>query len=296
MTKFTSEVSAAFDMARSVGLQQTAVRLRNYVLARTYELDRHRRFQRLGLNGKVVRTILGSKMELDSNKSGLDRDLLLDGIREPIATGHILGLLKEDDVVLEVGANIGYYALIEARICKKIYAVEPHPENFGRLLRNIELNGLSNVITQQGAFGEKSGTIPLYCSDLSNWHSCRDAPKSENDFIDVDCFTIDDFAAQNEVPTFIKMDVEGYELEVLRGAEKTLKSIRHLFLELHGTILNRDELAEILDRIEASGLKPTLIAQYDRPGLARTYPMAQLDAIRGGDRGTFELFFSRDAA
>lgn len=293
MTKFTSEMSAAIDMARSVGIKKTATRLRNYAHARSYERERSKRFDRLKLEGKIIRTVLGSRMELDANKSGLDRDILLDGIREPIATGHILNILDTDDVVLEVGANIGYYALIEARICKKIYAVEPHPENLARLQRNIALNDFDNVIVQQGAFGAIDGKIPLFVSDLSNWHSCRSAPKSDTDFIEVDCFTIDSFAEANEVPTFIKMDVEGYELQVLRGAEKTLKSIRHLFLELHGTILTRDEMIEILDRIENAGLKPSLIVQYDRPGLARTYELDQLDAIRKGDRGTFELFFTR---
>ena len=183
--------------------------------------------------------------------------------------------------------------MIEARICKKIYAVEPHPENLERLTRNIKLNQFDNVIVKQGAFGEKDGTIPLYCSDLSNWHSCKDVPNSKSNFGEVECFTIDSFSKENETPTFIKMDVEGYELEVLRGAKETLKEINHLFLELHGTILKQSELNEILDMIEASGLKPSMIVQYDRPGLARTYELTQLDKIRAGDRGTFELFFSR---
>lgn len=293
MTKFTGELTAAFDMARSVGVRQTAVRLRNYLAARNYERDRNRRFRSMKLSEPIIRTILGSRMQLDPRKPGLDRDLLLDGIREPIATGHILGLLKEDDVVLEVGANIGYYALIEARICRKIFAVEPHPENFERLQKNVALNGYKNVVTQQGAFGATDEPIKLYCSDLSNWHSCREAPESEDSFIEVDGFTIDRFVAENEAPTFIKMDVEGFELQVLRGAEKTLKSIRHLFLELHGTILPRSEIDEILDRIEVAGLKPSLIVQYDRPGMARTYSLNQIEQIRAGDRGTFELFFSR---
>lgn len=293
MTKLTSELLATVDMARSVGLRQTSKRVRNYFAARSYERARQKRFERLGLKGRVIRSVLGSKMELDAGKPGLDRDILLDGIREPIATGHILSILNEDDVVLEVGANIGYYALIEARICKKIYAVEPHPENLERLTRNIKLNQFDNVIVKQGAFGEKDGTIPLYCSDLSNWHSCKDVPNSKSNFVEVECFTIDSFSKENEIPTFIKMDVEGYELEVLRGAKETLKEINHLFLELHGTILKQSELNEILDMIEASGLKPSMIVQYDRPGLARTYELTQLDKIRAGDRGTFELFFSR---
>lgn len=293
MTKLTNEMSAAVDMARSLGLRKTAVRLRNYAAARVYERTRQKRFRALDIKGPVIRTILGSRMELDPLKMGLDRDLLLDGIREPIATGHILELLKQDDIVLEVGANIGYYALIEARICQKIYAVEPHPENFARLQRNVALNGYANVVTRQGAFGASDGAIKLFCSNLSNWHSCREAPVSTDEFIEVEGFTVDRFVRENEAPTFIKMDVEGYELQVLRGAEHTLRSVRHLFLELHGTILTRAEIAEILDRIEVSGLKPALIAQYDRPGMARTYPLEHLEQIRRGDRGTYELFFSR---
>jgi len=109
MTKLTAELMATMDMARSVGMRQTSKRVRNYFAARSYERARQRRFNRLGLQGRLVRSVLGSKMELDAGKPGLDRDILLDGIREPIATGHILSILKKDDVVLEVGANIGYY-------------------------------------------------------------------------------------------------------------------------------------------------------------------------------------------
>jgi FkbM family methyltransferase len=293
MTKLTSEIGAAFSMAREVGVRPTLGRLHNFARARRYERDRARRFSSLGLQGKVVRSILGSKMELDADKRGLDRDLLLDGIREPIATGHILNVLRPDDVVLEVGANIGYYALIEARICKKVYAVEPHPDNLSRLRKNVALNGFSNIEVQQAAFGATDGTIPLYCSDLSNWHSCREAPKSVSDYIDVKCMTIDRFVECNESPTFIKMDVEGYELQVLRGARNTLKGLRHLFLELHGTILPKREIVEILDLIASAGLKPSLVVQYDRPGMARLLDVSHIDKIRQGDRGTFELFFSR---
>lgn len=293
MSKFLAEVSAAFDMAKSVGLRRTAARLRNYAAARGYERQRDRRFRRLELEGLVTRSILGFKMELDSGKPGLDRDLLLDGIREPIATGHILSLLNSDDVVLEVGANIGYYALLEARICRRVYAVEPHPENFERLKRNIALNRFENVIPKQAAFGETDGMLDLYCSSLSNWHSCREAPSLDSEVIKVDAFTIDSFAREYEPPTFIKMDVEGFELQVLRGAREALRSVKHLFLELHGTILPRHDIEEVLDLISSAGLKPSLIVQYDRPGMARTYELSQLDQIRQGDRGTFELFFTR---
>lgn len=141
--KLAAQTMAAFEMAREVGIRPTAERIRNFAYARLVERRRAAQFRRMNLSEPVVSDILGQRMLLDPNSPGLDRDLLLDGIREPIATGHIMRILRPDDVVLEVGANVGYYALIEARLCRKIYAAEPHPENFRRLNENIALNDLT---------------------------------------------------------------------------------------------------------------------------------------------------------
>ncbi len=291
--KYANEVKAAIEMVQSRGIQPTLERAVNFTRARWEDRSRRSSFERMDLKGPQVRTVLGSKMELWPEKEGLDRDLLLDGIREPVATGHILSILKEDDVVLEVGANIGYYALMEASRCRKIYAIEPHPENVERLKRNIELNGYDNIEVQHAGFAEKDGKLKLYTSELSNWHTAKENPGSPTDFVEVDCYKIDSFAETHETPTFIKMDVEGYELEVLRGATETLKKIRHLFIELHGSLLKEDEIREVLDNIAASGLKPSLVLQYDRPGMSLIREPEFLDDIRKGDRGTFELFFER---
>ncbi|MCK0128885.1 FkbM family methyltransferase [Erythrobacter sp. F6033] len=291
--KYANEIRAAVEMVQSRGIQPTLERTVNFTRARWEDRSRRKDFARMGLKGPQVRTILGSKMELMPEKEGLDRDLLLDSIREPVATGHIMSILREDDVVLEVGANIGYYALMEASRCKKIYAIEPHPENVERLKRNIELNGYDNIEVQHAGFGEEDGKLKLYTSELSNWHTAKENPGSPTDFIEVDCHRIDTFAEANETPTFIKMDVEGFELEVLRGAKETLKKIRHLFIELHGSLLNEDEIREVLNNIEESGLKPSLVIQYDRPGMSLIREGSFLEQIKEGDRGTFELFFER---
>lgn len=293
MSRIVSQVSAAIDMARTVGPGPTGERIRNFARARALDRARAAQFRRLGLSEPVVRDVLGSRMRLDPAREGLDRDLLLDGIREPVATGHIMRMLRADDVVLEVGANIGYYALLEARLCARIYAVEPHPENFRRLNENLVLNGYANVETSNLAFGSTGGTIPMRCSGLSNWHSCRGATAGEGDTIEVACTRIDDFIASRLQPSFIKMDVEGFELEVLRGAERTLAAVRCVFLELHGDILGRGEIREVVDRLGAAGLVPSLIVQYDRPGLSRHCDNRHIAQIYAGDRGTYELFFSR---
>jgi FkbM family methyltransferase len=294
VSSLKTQFAAFVEMGRSVGWRLAAERARNFVRARRHELQQRARFRRMSLRGEIPRTILGSRMLLDAGAPGLDRDLLMDGIREPVATGHILSILKSDDVVLEVGANIGYYALIEARICRKIYAVEPHPRNFERLRANIALNGFDNVEAIRAAFGSVSGDVRMRCSDRSNWHSCKDVGDEEDDVLIVPALSVDDFVSRHEQPTFMKMDVEGYELEVLRGAPHALKSLRHLFLELHGDILTGEEVAEVLDLVKAAGLKPSLIVQYDRPGMSKIYDKSHLEVIRRGDRGTFELFFGRD--
>lgn len=296
MSKLTAQVTAAVEMARTVGLGPTRERLTNFARARLLGRARAAQFRRLRLEGPVIRDILGSRMTLDPAVAGLDRDLLLDGIREPIATGHLMRLLRPEDVVLEVGANIGYYALIEARLCRQVYAVEPHPENFQRLNANVRLNGYTNIETENLAFGDATGTVPMRCSGHSNWHTCRGAVAGA-DTIDVPCARIDDFVAGRLPPTVIKMDVEGFEFTVLRGAMRTLAAVRCVFLELHGDILGSEEIRAVIDLLTGAGLEASLIAQYDRPGLARLAPPEHLDAIYRGDRGTYELFLTRpDAA
>ncbi|MEM7665731.1 MAG: FkbM family methyltransferase [Pseudomonadota bacterium] len=291
--KYANEIRAAVEMVQSRGIQPTLERTVNFTRARWEDRTRRKDFARMRLSGPQIRTVLGSKMELMPDKEGLDRDLLLDAIREPVATGHIMSILREEDVVLEVGANIGYYALMEASRCRKIYAIEPHPENVERLKRNIDLNGYTNIEVQHAGFGEEDGKLKLYTSELSNWHTAKENPGSSGEFIEVDCHRIDTFATANEDPTFIKMDVEGFELQVLRGATETLKKIRHLFIELHGSLLSEDEIREVLSMIEASGLKPSLVIQYDRPGMSLIRETSFLEQIKQGDRGTFELFFER---
>lgn len=290
---FFHRVSLGLEMARTVGLGPTATRIRLFARSRLAAHQRKRQFRRLNLQSPVVRDILGNQMLLDPSLPGLDRDLLLNGIREPIATGRIMRILQPDDIVLEIGANIGYYALIEARICRKVYAAEPHPKNFERLRKNIALNGKTNVEMFNIALGAVDATIHLACSPLSNWHTCRNATAQVADVIEVPGRRIDSFVADKEPPTFIKMDVEGYELEVLRGATETLRNIRAMFLELHGDTLSHDEIIELLDILSASGLSPSLIVQYDWPGMSLVYPLQHIEAIRAGDRGTYELFFER---
>lgn len=282
------------DMARSVGVRAAWEQLRATAHEWFTAKRRARNFRRLKFDGPIVRDVLGSQMRLYPEKPGLDQDLIMHGIREPIATGHLMRLLQPDDVVLEAGANIGYYSLLESRLCRKVYAVEPHPENFERLQEHLEMNDVKNVEAYEMGFGPVDSDLHLQVSPLSNWHSCLGTSPGDEGVITVKGRTIDGFLAGREAPTFMRMDIEGFEVEALKGAQDTLRGLRGLFIELHGPNLNHDQIRATIDMIEGAGLGASLVVQYDWPGLARVYPPERIESIRQGDRCTYELFFARE--
>ena len=66
--------------------------------------------------GFILMEIIGNKMYLDLADEGISRELMLDGIREYLNIADVKGELKKGDVVVDIGANIGYYALLEAQL------------------------------------------------------------------------------------------------------------------------------------------------------------------------------------
>lgn len=252
-----------------------------------------REFKRMKITQPQQCDILGSQMVLDPAKEGIDRDLLLHRIREPVATGHLMRILRADDVLLEAGANIGYYTLLCARICRKVYSVEPHPENFERLKSHVTLNKINNVELKNLAFGPDNNDLTLSCSILSNWHSCLPDDIQAGETITVEGTTIDTFVRAHEQPTYLRMDIEGFEVEVLKGAMSTLPKLRGLFVELHGPKLPTAHIRSMLDQIAQAGLSPSMIIQYDWPGTSLIHPLERFNCIYQGDRCTYELFFEK---
>jgi len=109
--------------------------------------------------------VLGHKMYLDV-KDALR--LSINGVYEPFETELVRKEVKKGDVVLDIGANIGYYTLIFAKLVGQegeVLAFEPDPNNFALLKKNIEINGYRNVSLLQKAVSNRSGKIRLYLSD-----------------------------------------------------------------------------------------------------------------------------------
>jgi FkbM family methyltransferase len=153
---------------------------------------------------------------------------------------------KEGDIVVDVGAHRGRYTIISSKRVGqngKVIAIEAHPDNFEVLNRNIRLNKLTNVIPLNYAAYSKQTKVDLYWymenstghnSILLNYKSTDYKGK----FVQVNANTLDQLLLQqngiNEV-NWIKIDVEGAEFEVLKGATDTLSKSKDisLLIEIH---------------------------------------------------------------
>lgn len=187
---------------------------------------------RLANVGVVAKYVQGSLMLLDLSDKGIHRDLYLYGIREPQATRYLNSILHKDWTVVDIGANIGYYALQEARKVKQVIAIEPTPQSYKTILANIVLNGYRNMETYQLAIGDREGMAGLKVSAACNWNRISDKGDMQ-----VPMTTLDKFLNGRKVD-YVRMDVEGYEMSILKGMEHTLKTCRpRMFIEVHRDML-----------------------------------------------------------
>jgi FkbM family methyltransferase len=181
--------------------------------------------------------------------------------------------LKPGGIALDVGSNVGGYALLFGQWVGRegrVFAFEPAPETFFGLGRHIELNALRGVVTPvQAAISDAAATAEFRA--LGSQGMNRLVSAAENTIpvstIKVPTLTLDQFcASENILPDLIKIDVEGFELAVLRGAREVIKACGEklaLFVELHPTTwreigISKKDVLEELDRqgLEAVPLIP----------------------------------------
>lgn len=227
----------------------------------------------------VLREIQGSKMYLDLSDPGISTELILAGVHEMRLTELMVSELEPGMKVVDIGANLGYYALLQASIvgdAGHVYAIEPVPKNFDLLRRNIQLNGYKNVTAYCTAISSRSGTADMALTDASNWGTFLDTSSSEvspyvknkmerltREVIAVDVVSLDEFLESEGVDcvNLIRMDLEGFELEVLQGMVHTLRNTPpplKLFIELHNKHFAepRDTVGVALQDLYSVGFVP----------------------------------------
>jgi len=210
--------------------------------------------------GFVIREINGSKMVLDVNDEGLPQQLIMNPVREPYSMQVVSRIIEAGNCVVDIGANMGYYALFESRLVGEngvVYAIEPVKRTFEILQHNIALNNYCNIETANLGIGERKGTAAMFLGKQSNLNSMNSNLGLTTSKVDVEINSLDNFLRGRRYPKFIRMDVEGYEYEILKGMSGLLNDNSRLIIlmELHFQLLDRKQSAMILDTLNASGFK-----------------------------------------
>lgn len=161
-----------------------------------------------------------------------------DGSYELEVQQILLERLKCGSVFYDVGANFGFYSLLAARQSAQVFAFEPDVQNAESLERHVRLNSLATKIEIiRAAVFSTSGYVALEPADSARGHgNAHVGPGTEHSHptFKVPCTTLDDFAREHLAPDTLKIDVEGAESNVLKGAEKLFTHSRpHLICELH---------------------------------------------------------------
>lgn len=218
----------------------------------------------------------GGAMLLDITEK-TQRNIYMHKLYEINVSNFILKNLQEKDIFFDIGSNVGYFSVLTSPLVGvngRIYAFEPEFKNFNFLVSNIKRNNFLNVVCVNSAVGNSDGKITLNLNPLNKGgHSVNKFDKyktgkkqfSVNDiknifpkeelFQEVSIVSIDDFVRKEGIEKIdiIKIDIEGYELEALKGMKEFLKnqSIKYVICEVN----NKKTRRMVFDFMKSFGYK-----------------------------------------
>jgi FkbM family methyltransferase len=173
---------------------------------------------------------------------------------EPRMARLYAALIRPDDVVLDVGANIGCTSILFAQLARRVVAFEPVPKTFDFWRQNIDASGHANCLAMNFALGDDNKTSHMHYSEANRSGAfVADSVDGTGESAAVDVRRLDDVVGSLGVPVvdFIKIDVEGYERKVIEGGWSTIAANRCLIqMELNSWCLNamhRVALPDFLD-------------------------------------------------
>jgi len=212
-----------------------------------------------GFKGRVIKDglvyveYLGEKAYVHYSNMGDIEEIVGDLVYERVFS------IKPGDIVIDVGSHVGIFTIKAAKAVGPkglVVSIEPEPKNLSLLLKNIKLHHLNNVIVVRKAAWFKKGNIKLYLASSPGSHSIL-TPTGR--WIHVDCDTLDQICLEIGLKKvdFIKIDVEGAELEVLKGAERLLAQpgIKLAIASYHRLPNGKPEFQNILNWLKAKGME-----------------------------------------
>ena len=213
------------------------------------------------IDGRPVRVARGWRLHLNPHdRVGLLHYLA--GDYEAVELRVAQTAIRPGSIAFDVGANIGYWSLELSRMVGprgRVYAFEPEPENFQILLANLRLNGASNVTPVPIALSNAHGDRRLFRSRSNAGDYSFGGVDDARDSVVVPCGRMDQFCEQYGCrPDFLKVDVQGHELEVFEGARGLgpgwTSQVRAVVeFDRDSLTRSRVDAAEFLGRLQALG-------------------------------------------
>lgn len=193
-------------------------------------------YQRVKPTGVVIVDAQGSRMYVDSRDTEVATSLIRWGLYSRSETLLFKELVKKGMVVIDVGANIGYFTLLASRLVGdegKVFAFEPEPYNYSLLCKNLRVNGCNNVTAIQKAVFSQSGKMSLFLEKRNlGGHSLSKAGILDGaGSVVVEVTSLDEFFQNKGLKVdIVKMDAEGSEIGILQGMTNLINRNDNLFI------------------------------------------------------------------
>ena len=160
--------------------------------------------------------------------------------------------INNDDVIIDVGAHIGLFALFASQFCKngKIFCYEPIKENYKILIENIEMNQIQNIFPNNLAVTKETSRIKIFLNDDQSGHSMFIQNKN---FVEVDSKSLSDIFIDNGIKEcdFLKLDCEGAEYEIIESLPSDLfTKINKTAIEYHMVDTKPELLEQLINKFK----------------------------------------------
>jgi FkbM family methyltransferase len=218
---------------------------------------------------RTTLSVLGNQLSLHPHDKGVSIELAVYRVHEPCTTRLLTQCLQSGMTVVDIGCNVGYFALLEAKCVGptgKVIAIEPEPGNARLFLSNLHANGYRNVDFHQVAISDRNGTFPLRLSEKSNRHSLSPVPWPTTDFR-VPVRTLDSLLSEDppDSVNLVRMDLEGHEVEVLSGMRGTIERYSpRLLIEIHPDLIGTTGTVKWLGELKELGYRPDWLFDQER--------------------------------
>lgn len=214
----------------------------------------------------AVNFVNGTMLLVEPGMTGATGNIYA-GLHEFNDMAFALHLLRTDDLFVDVGANVGSYTVLAASVGAKCISIEPIAATFNHLVRNVHLNNMCDRVDVRNiGVGSAKGTL-RFTSNLDTVnHVIDNHEQSDTTICEVAVDTVDSVVADAQ-PVLVKIDVEGFETEVIAGAEKVLsrETLLAVIMELNGSgqRYNYDE-GELYNRMINFGFNAYSYSPFER--------------------------------